>query len=144
LRVDRDEVARDVFDALLGAALGALPLPAAELRELRLVAFLAGVLVELVERAHVHEQLVAALEPDFDGLLLLLADGDRVEPGELPDAVIDVHDVVAGGEPFEVAQGEAALDAPPPRRRPAVAVEDLVAGVDGERLLLPRGAVGRW
>src|SRR5690606_17758927 len=91
------------------------------------------VLVQLVQRADVDEQLVAAGEDEADGLLLLAADGDPLEAGELPDPVVHVDDEVAGREGLDVAERQAALRLPPlPRRRAVVAAEDLVVGVDGE------------
>ncbi len=135
LGVDLDEVARDVLDALLGAALEAVPGAGAQLGQAWLVALLAGVLVQLVQRRDVDEQLVAAGEEQAHRLLPLLADGDGLESGERADAVVHVDHEVAGREGLHVAQREAAFSLfASARRRPVVAVEKLVVGVNGERL----------
>ena len=91
----------------------------------------ARILVELVERGHVDEQLVAAGEDQPHRLLPLLADGDRLHPRELADPIIHVNDEVAGTERLDLAERKAAARLfPLPRRRPVVAVEELVVGVD--------------
>ena len=133
LRIEFDEVAGDVLDPLFRARLCPFPLPGAELRQTRLMALLAGVLVQLVERVHVDVQHVLVLIDQPDGLLLFAAHSDVLHARELPDAVVDVDHEVAGGEVLKLPKAEAA-EAPFlfSGRRTVVAVEDLVVGIDGE------------
>ena len=107
--------------------------PVPELGQPRLVTFLSGVLVQLVERPDVDEELVAVAEDEPDRLLPLASHRDRLEPRELADPVVDVNDEVAGLQGLHLAERQPASGPFPLARGGAVvAVEDLVVGVDRE------------
>jgi len=97
------------------------------------VAFSARVAVQLVERVDAHVEHVAVGVVEADDFLLLAPDGDALQAGELTDAEIDVHHVVAGLEVLQGAEREAAQQAtPPPGGGAVVAAEDLVVRIDGQ------------
>ncbi len=97
------------------------------------MAFFARVAVQLVERVDAHVEHVAVGIMQADDFLLLAPDGDALQAGELADAEIDVHHVVAGLEVLQGAEREAAQQATsPPGGGAVVAAEDLVVRVDGQ------------
>ena len=95
LGVERDELARDVLDGLLGGVLELLPGAAAELIDLRRLPVARLVARDAVQRMDVHEQHVAVLIDELDRLVRLAVLLDLHQPVETPHAVIDVHHVVA-------------------------------------------------
>ena len=92
---DRDQLARDLADALLHAALAPLPRLAAEPVERRavLARAVARQDLEILDR---HVQLVAAGIFQRDAIVRALADRDRCQPDIAADAVIGMNDEVAG------------------------------------------------
>ena len=115
--VEPDQLGRDLLDRLAGAALRLGPVRAAEPVDRRRLA--ADVLRHLVERVGGHVQPVARLAPlgrrVLDDQVLALAAVDRAAHhlDVLADAVLLVHDVVAGLELDGVDRVAA------PRRQPA-------------------------
>ncbi len=91
-RIELNQVARDVFDALFRAFLHALPCARAEQTQSGWLARVAAaIFADFVERVNRHIHLVVVLENHADDLVFV----DFHQAAELPDAVIDVDEVVA-------------------------------------------------
>ena len=94
LGVELEQLLGHVAHRLLDARLGLLPRRAAEAIERR--ARCAGVLLDEIEPLDRDEEFVFAGVAKLHELLRVEADIDALEANEEPDAVIDVHDEVAG------------------------------------------------
>ena len=129
LGVQREQLAGELVDGDPRARLERLPGLAAELGERgrpRIGADVARDLAELVVR---HEELVLAPEGELDVVARDAGDRLDVEPQELADAVVLVHDVIAGTQIREAR--ERATEAQR-GRRPRAAAEDLRGGQQRE------------
>ena len=94
---DLEELMRDLADAALHARLARLPAGAAEPVEIDL-RFLRAVARQQFDILHRQEQLVAAGIVDFEAIMRRAGRLDGLQADETPDAVIDMHDKIAGGE----------------------------------------------
>ena len=94
---DLDELARDLADAILHARLARLPGGGAEAVELD-AGFLRAVARQKLDILDRQEQLVAARIVDFEAVVRRAGGLDGAQADEAADAVIDMHDDVAGGE----------------------------------------------
>ncbi len=94
---DLDQCVGNIANAALHAGLARLPGTAAEPIELdlRLFRAVAGQKLDVFDR---QEQLVAAGVMDLEAVVRRAGRLDRAQPSETPDAVIDVHNEIAGGE----------------------------------------------
>ena len=139
LRVERDQLAGELVHRLARARLEQLPRLAAELRERgrrRVGADVARHLAELLVR---DVEAVVAAEREQEVVARDAGDLLRLEAEQLADAVVLVHDVVAGAQVGERLQ-RAAAEAPLARR---AAAEDLVVGQQDEAELAPDEAAPR-
>ena len=75
------------------AGLGALPRRAAQPVQRGVLG--AGILLNQIEVLDRHEQLVPAGVAELHELVRAVIDGDPLETDELPDAVVDMDDVIA-------------------------------------------------
>ena len=98
-----DELVRHVADALLQPRLAVLPADAAELVEIGLRA-LRAVAGEELDVFHRQEQPVVAGIDELQAIVRRAGRLDGLQPGEAADAVVDVHDEVAGGEARHLGQ----------------------------------------
>ena len=133
LRVQLDEVEGEGLHLGLGLLLQVLPGGCAELAHLRgLVTLPAAVLAHAVQAmdAHVQDVVVAVLQADR--LLLAAAGVDGLQSAEHPDAMVDMHDEVAGLQLRELLQCERLRVLAEALLQPVavVALEDLVVGVE--------------
>ena len=131
LGIEGDQLARDVLHGLLGGALELLPCPRAELVDLGRLAVARFVARNAMERVDVDEEHVAVLIDQLDGLVRATVLRDLHQPVETPDAVVDVHHVIARTETVELRHGH--LFVPPDLAVDAVAlvaVENLVIGIE--------------
>ena len=94
LRVDLDELLRDVLDRLLGARLGLDPLRAAHAVQARHIALRADILLQEADLVRRHEELVVARVLDVQVVLVDAADIERLDAEVLADTVALVHDIV--------------------------------------------------
>ena len=94
---DLDQFVGDLADAALHPRLARLPGAAAEAVEIDVGVFRAVARQQLgvLDR---QEQLVAAGVVDFEAVVRRAGGFDGAQPDEPPDAVVDMHDQVAGGE----------------------------------------------
>ena len=139
LRVELDQVAGELADGLARARLERLPRLAAELRERGRRGVGADVARDLAELLVRDVEAILAAEREQEVVARDAGDGVRLEPEQPADAVILVHDVVAGaevGEGLQRAAAEAAL------ARHAAA-EDLVVGQEDEAEVAPDEAAPR-
>ena len=133
LSIEGDQLARDILDGLLGGVLELLPCPVAEFIDLRRLAVAGLVTRNAVERMDVHEQHVAVLVHQFDGLVHLAVLVDLHQPVETPHAVVDMHHIVARAELVQLGDGhllvapDLAVDAVT-----LVTVENLVVGIEAQ------------
>ena len=120
---DLDELARDLADAILHARLARLPGGGAEPVELDagLLRAVARQKLDILDR---QEQLVAAGIVDLEAVVRRAGGLDGAQADEAADAVIDMHDDVAGGEARDL--GDEVLRA---LRRPARANEAVAENV---------------
>ena len=133
LRVQLDQVAGELADGLARARLERLPRLAAELRERGRRGVGADVARDLAELLVRDVEPVLAAEGEQEIVARDAGDGVRLEPEQPADAVVLVHDVVAGaevGEGLQCPAAEAAL------ARHAAA-EDLVVGQEDEAEVAP-------
>src|SRR5207253_4178171 len=133
LRVELDQVAGELADGLARPRLERLPGLAAELRERGRRGVGADVSRDLAELLVRDVEAVLAAEGEQEVVARDAGDRVRLEPEEAADAVILVHDVVAGakvGERLQCASAEAALAR-------HTAAEDLVIGEEDEAELAP-------
>ena len=98
LRVEREELARELPDGRARAALEVLPGLAAELRERRRLRVRADVARDLRDLLVRDVEPILALEREEEVVTRDPGDVLRLEAEETPDAVILVHDVVADTE----------------------------------------------
>src|SRR6185436_633737 len=124
LRVERDQLGRELLDALAGASLEVLPRLAAELRQRGRAGVGADVLRDLPELLVRDVEAVLAAEGEEEVVARDARDLLRLEAEQLPDAVVLVDDEVAGAEVGE--GGERAAEALVGARRPLA--EDLRVG----------------
>ena len=139
LRVERDQLGRELVHRLARARLEQLPRLAAELRErgrLRVGADVARDAAELLVR---DVEAVVAAEREQQVVARDAGDLLRLEAEQLADAVILVDDVVARAQVGERLQ-RAAAEAPLARH---AAAEDLVVGQEDEAELAPDEAAPR-
>ena len=139
LRVELDQVAGELADGLARARLERLPRLAAELRERGRRGVGADVARDLAELLVRHVEPVLAAEGEQEVVARDAGDGVRLEAEQPADAVILVHDVVAGaevGEGLQRAPAEATL------ARHA-ATEHLVVGQQDEAEVAPDEAAPR-
>ncbi len=94
--VEPYEVSRDVLEFLLGLLFQAVPCPRAELVDCGFHPLLASVFGELVEGVDGDEDAVVVLVDELDHLLGGAVDLGAQQSAELPHAVVDMDDVVAG------------------------------------------------
>ncbi len=128
LRVERDQLAGELLHRLARARLEQLPRLAAELRERgrgRVGADVARHLAELLVR---DVEAVLAAEREQEVVARDAGDLLRLEAEQLPDAVVLVHDVVAGAQVGERLQRAAAE-----RGSPATRGDGRPGGRAGER-----------
>ena len=133
LRVELDQVAGELADGLARPRLERLPGLAAELRERGRRGVGADVSRDLAELLVRDVEAVLAAEGEQEVVARDAGDRLRLEPEQPADAVILVHDVVAGaevGERLQCASAEAALAR-------HTAAEDLVIGQEDEAELAP-------
>ena len=133
--VQREELLGQVRDRLADALLRAQPVGAAELRERRALA--AGVARDPPDLLDRHEDPVLPLERELEEVALVAGAAAAAEhPLVAGDAVVDVDDEVAGGEPLE----DVARDDSPHRLGPADAdgAEQLAVGDEGEAVRTAR------
>ena len=133
LRVELDQVAGELADGLARPRLERLPGLAAELRECGRRGVGADVARDLAELLVRDVEAVLAAEGEQEVVARDAGDRVRLEPEQAADAVILVHDVVAGaevGERLQCASAEAALAR-------HTAAEDLVIGEEDEAELAP-------
>ena len=139
LRVEREQLARELAHGFAGARLEVLPRLAAELRErgrLRVGADVAGELAELLVR---DVEPVVAAEGEEEVVARDAGDLLRLEAEELADAVILVDDVVA--DPQVGERGERPAEPRVGARRPLA--EDLRVGQQHEAEVAPDEAAPR-
>jgi len=132
LRVQVDQLARQRLRRAAGAHLHLLPLLAAELGQRRIRRVGPDVAADLVELVARDEDAVAAAVLELEVVAGHAADGLRVEAGEAGDAVVLVHDGVAGAEVGE--RGDRLRSGPRSRRTAlgSAAAQQAVLGEDGE------------
>ena len=120
---DLDELARDLADAIFHARLARLPGRGAEAVELDtgLLRAVARQELDILDR---QEQLVAAGIVDFEAVVRRAGGFDGAQADKAADAVIDVHDYIAGGEARDLSD-----EILRPLRRPARANEALAENV---------------
>ena len=94
---DLDQLVGDLADAALHPRLARLPGAAAEAVEVD-DGFFRAVAREQLGVLDRQEQLVAAGVVDFEAIVRRAGRFDRAQPDEPADAVIDMHDQIAGGE----------------------------------------------
>ena len=139
LRVELDQVAGELANRLARTRLERLPRLAAELRQRGRRGVGADVARDLAELLVRDVEAVLAAEGEQEVVAGDAGDRVRLEPEQAPDAVILVHDVVAGaqvGEGLQRATAEAAL------ARHATP-EDLVVGQEDEAEVAPDEATSR-
>ena len=125
---EADQPVRHVADARLEPRLLRLPGAAAEAVE---QAFLVAVAREQLDVLDRQVQLVAAGVFEAQALVRRAHRGDGLEPAVAADAVVDVDDEVAGGEPGRL--GQEVVGALAPARRPDQPVaEHVLLGDHGE------------
>ena len=139
LRVELDQVAGELADRLARTRLERLPGLAAELRERRRRGVGADVARDLPELLVRDVEPILPAEREQEVVARDAGDGLRLEPEQSADAVILVHDVVAGAEVGEGLQRPAAETALARR----AAAEDLVVGQQDEAELAPDEAAAR-
>ncbi len=91
---DLDQLAGDLADAALHARLARLPVAAAQPIELD-ADLLRAVARQQVDVLHRQKQLGVVGVTDFEAIVRRAGRFDRLQAGEAPDAVIDVHDQIA-------------------------------------------------
>ena len=130
-----DQLLGDVADALLQPRFARLPARAAEPVELdaRLVGAEAAQHLNILDR---QKKLVAALIDDLEAIMRLARGLDGGEADEAADAVIGMHDEVAGGEARGFGENVAAAFGPCPAHEP-VAENVLLADDRKTRCLEP-------
>ena len=103
LRRNLDEPFRHFADAILHPRLARLPAGAAEPIELRfgVLATIARQEFDVFDR---QIELVAASVVELEAIMRRAGGGDRLEADETADAVIDMHDEIAGGERGDFAE----------------------------------------
>ena len=123
--VELEQLLGHVAHGLLHLRLGALPGRAAEPVERRPRA--AAVLLDQVEPLDRDEELVVAVIAQLEELLDVVADRDLLQPDELADAVVHVHDQIADLQIAQVGQkgGRRRALAQPLRSAPALFLEDV-------------------
>ena len=92
-----DQFVRDLANAALHARLARLPGTAAEPIKVD-VGLLRAIARKQLDVLHRQEQLVAAGIVDLEAVVGGAGSFDRAQPDKAPDAVIDVHDQIAGAE----------------------------------------------
>ena len=112
LLVEHDQLLRDVLHLGADPGLGLLPVGAAELRQARRVA--AGVVADGVDLVGRDVELVVAPVLEQEVVALDAADGAGDHAAVAGDAVLVVHDVVAG---LEVVEERGGVGAAGPRAR---------------------------
>jgi hypothetical protein len=127
---DLDQLVGDLADAALHARLARLPGAAAEPVEID-VGLLRAVARQKLDVLDRQEQLVAAGIVDFEAIVRRAGGFDRAQPDETPDAVIDMHDEVAGGEARHLGDEILGSLRGPPRPYQAVAQDVLLADHGG-------------
>ena len=100
---DLDQLLRDLADAVLHPRATVLPARAAELVERRL-RVLRAVAREQFEVFHRQEQLVAASVMQFETIVRRARGLDGAQADETPDAVIDMHNEIAGRQGRDLGQ----------------------------------------
>ena len=135
LGVEPEELAGELADPFAGPALEQLPGLAAELRERGRAAVGADVARDLAQLLVRHVEPVVAAEGEEEVVTRDLGDLLRLEAEQLPDAVVLVHDVVAGAK---VGEGLERATDPLCCARPAA--EDLRVGQDCDPELSPHEA----
>ena len=98
LRVELEQVARELAQVLARTRLQVVPRLAAELRERRRLRVGADVARHLADLLVRDEHAVLAAEAEQEVVARHAGDLPRLEPEELRDPVVLVHDVVAGAE----------------------------------------------
>ena len=120
LRVQVQELSRQLLRGAPGTRLDRVPARAAELRERRVSAARADVAADLRELIDRHEHAVRARVLEVQIVARDSRNGLRIEPGEARDPMILVHDDVAGAQIGEAPQhASPALRAPVGNRPPA-------------------------
>ncbi len=94
---DLDQLAGDLADAALHARFARLPVAAAQPVEFD-TQLLRAVARQQVDVFHRQEQLGVLGVMDFETVVRRAGGLDRLQTGETPDAVIDMHDQIAGRE----------------------------------------------
>ena len=133
LRVERDQLGRELAHRLAGARLQVLPRLAAELGERRRAGVGADVLRDLAELLVRDVEAVLAAEREEEVVARDARDLLRLEAEQLADAVVLVDDEVAAAEVGE--RGERAAEPPVGARRPLA--EDLRVRQQHEAELAP-------
>ena len=139
--VQAQQLARELVHGRPCARAQRVPGLAAELRERGRAAVGADVARELGQLVVRDEQPVLALELEVDVVARDAADGLRVEAEEAPDAVLDVHHVVAG--PQVGRTRERAAEAPGDRCARGAAPEQLLRRDDGKPRRRPDDAAAQ-
>ena len=94
---DLDQFARNLADAALHARLARLPVAAAEPVEID-GCFLRAVTRQQIDVFDRQKELGAVGVVDFEAIVRRAGRLDRLQAGKTPDAVIDMHDQIAGRE----------------------------------------------
>ena len=139
LRVEADQLRRELAHRLAGARLQVRPRLAAELGERRRAGVGADVLRDLAELLVRDVEPILAAEADEEVVARDAGDLLRLEAEQLPDPVILVDDEVAGAQVGE--RGERATEAAVGTRGPLA--EDLGVGQEHEPELAPDEAAAR-
>ena len=98
LRIEFDQIAGNIFDFLLRAVFHLLPCTAAQLVQRRRFAVFPFVFRQLMERMNTDEEDIVVTVNQLDGFLYLAVHLRAHKSAKLPDAMIDMHDIVAGSK----------------------------------------------
>ena len=104
LRVEFDKVARNVFDFAFGAFFQPFPSAGAQFVDAWFFALFAFVFRNAMQCVYADKNDIVILENQFDNFLRPTVDSGGLQAAETPDAVVDVHHIVAHFELVEFFQ----------------------------------------
>ena len=137
LGIERNQVAGNVLDLVLGLLLELAPGRRPQLADGGLHAVLAPIFADAVERVDADEERIVVAEDEADRLVRAAVLFGVHKAGEAPDAVVDVDHIVAGVEARQVLERQRLLSRAHlfiAQRIFMVSLENLMVGIEAQLL----------